>query len=124
MTGSRPRLVMEKDKLLLYCSYEDRERAKLVFGYRWNPRLRCWEYPLGAFDEVRTMFPHAIIDEQLQDYVLNAKELEREITADKLEGWEHIEPTEPMPIKTKPFQHQVLGYELACKLMGFFRESR
>lgn len=114
------RLTLAGNTLQLFCSYEERERAKQVAGYRWNGRLKCWEYPLGYYDEVRRAFPHAVVSEDLQERILSDKALEKEVSSDKLAGWENVEPTEPMPIKTKPFRHQVLGYELACKILGIF----
>ncbi len=115
------RLVRAKDKIQLYCRYEDRDAAKQIQGYSWNAKQKCWEYPLGHYDEIREAFPFAQVEEGLQQEVTNIKDLEKEVTKAKLAGWENIEPTEPMPIKTKPFQHQTLGYEIACKLMGVFR---
>lgn len=30
------------------------------------------------------------------------------------------EPEQPMPIKVKPYSHQVIGYNLACRILGIF----
>ncbi|MBP1920407.1 hypothetical protein [Youngiibacter multivorans] len=29
-----------------------------------------------------------------------------------------VEPDQPMPIKVKPYSHQVIGYNLACRILG------
>lgn len=117
------RLVLSGDKLLLFCSFADREAAKEIDGYTWNARLKCWSYPLGHFEQVRQAFPFAIVDPDLQAKIDLLREMDAAIEAAKQEGWEHVEPAEPMPIKTKPFQHQVLGYNIAGQLLGIFNDS-
>ena len=29
-----------------------------------------------------------------------------------------VEPEQPMPLKVKPYSHQVIGYNLACRILG------
>src|SRR5690606_17232660 len=36
----------------------------------------------------------------------------------KATGWEKAEPVEPMPIKTKPFRHQIVAYNIAMNLQA------
>ncbi|MBP1920291.1 hypothetical protein J2Z34_002802 [Youngiibacter multivorans] len=31
-----------------------------------------------------------------------------------------VEPEQPMPIKVKPYLHQIIGYNLACRILGIF----
>ena len=31
-----------------------------------------------------------------------------------------VEPEQPMPLKVKPYSHQVIGYNLACRILGIF----
>lgn len=28
-----------------------------------------------------------------------------------------IEPAEPMPIKARPYKHQIIGYNMACRVL-------
>lgn len=122
-TKAPARLVLGGDKLLLFCGYDDREAAKEVIGYRWNSRLKCWEYPLGHFEQVREAFPFAKVDPDLQAQVELLLALDASIEEAKQAGWEGAEPVEPMPLLTKPFQHQVLAYNIAGQLLGAFGEA-
>jgi len=46
--------------------------------------------------------------------VLNMKSIEeKNITS--------VEPLAPMPIKVKPFEHQIKGYNMALKIMGVIK---
>lgn len=110
------RLVRAKDKIQLYCRYEDRDAAKQIQGYSWNAKQKCWEYPLGHFEEVRETFPFAQVEEGLQQEVTNIKDLEKQVTKAKLAGWADATPIEPMPLKTKPFKHQILGYNIGLSI--------
>ncbi|ETA80440.1 hypothetical protein [Youngiibacter fragilis] len=31
-----------------------------------------------------------------------------------------VEPEQPMPLKVKPYSHQIIGYNLACRILGIF----
>jgi len=31
-----------------------------------------------------------------------------------------VEPKQLMPIKVKPYSHQIMGYNLACRILGIF----
>jgi len=31
-----------------------------------------------------------------------------------------VEPEQPMPLKVEPYSHQVIGYNLACRILGIF----
>jgi hypothetical protein len=31
-----------------------------------------------------------------------------------------VEPKQPMTLKVKPYSHQVIGYNLACRILGIF----
>jgi len=32
----------------------------------------------------------------------------------------NVEQDQPMPIKVKPYSHQIIGYNLACRILGIF----
>jgi hypothetical protein len=31
-----------------------------------------------------------------------------------------VEPEQPMTLKVKPYSHQIIGYNLACRILGIF----
>jgi len=42
---NKPTLVQTDDEYLLFIHPAEKERAKVVSGYRWDPTRRCWVYP-------------------------------------------------------------------------------
>jgi hypothetical protein len=42
----QPHTVRVQDgQILVFCHFEDRDQAKRIPGYRWDPELRAWVYP-------------------------------------------------------------------------------
>lgn len=50
--GEPHTLVDEDGLLLVYCHFEDREQAKRIPGYRWDPERRAWVYPSSRLHRV------------------------------------------------------------------------
>lgn len=118
-------LQLAENKIRLTCEYEERHIAKLVPGYTWNKKAKRWDYPLNneSYQGLIENFPGIQVDPKITQAVQALAEREATVRQTKMQGWEGVEPTEPMPIKTKPFGHQVLGYELACKILGVFKDG-
>lgn len=113
------RLSLSSDgKLLLRCRYEDREAAKSVPGWQWDGQLKCWAYPVRAYEAILQQFPFAMVDREVKVALGQVAEREQTATEIKLAGWLDAKPIEPMPLKTKPYQHQVAAYNFICRLMG------
>lgn len=106
-------LALDEDRLLLQCHYTDREIAKSIPGRRWDPRRRCWVYPLQAYTAIRQAFPIIRVPAEVQKAALQAMEREAALAETRAAGWEDAEPIEPMPIKGKPYRHQIAAYNLA-----------
>jgi len=113
-----PTLTLESDRLILRCRYEDRDAAKSVPGHVWNNREKCWQYPLrpDVVSRLASTIPGLKVDKAVTIATAQIIEREATIAQAKQAGWKDAEPIEPMPIKTKPFQHQVLAYNIAMQL--------
>ena len=111
----RPVVALGDKCLLLYSRFEDKDACKSVPGGRWEPELKAWEYPLQpeTLERLAKVFPGLNVEPEARLEL--AKITEGEVLAERMKaaGWEDTEPVEPMPIKTKPYQHQVAGYNLA-----------
>ena len=118
-------LQLAENKIRLTCDYEERLIAKQVPGYTWNKKAKSWDYPVNeeSLQGLIENFPGIQVDPKLIQAVQALAEREATVRQTKMQGWEGVEPTEPMPIKTKPFAHQKLGYELACKILGVFKSE-
>ncbi|MCS7296588.1 MAG: hypothetical protein NZ761_14490, partial [Dehalococcoidia bacterium] len=62
--GEPHTLVDEDGLLLVYCHFEDREQAKRIPGYRWDPERRAWVYPSSRLHRVMAEVAYrAVADE-------------------------------------------------------------
>ena len=62
-----------------------------------------------------------VVGKEIIDYGNKQYEHIMEATKEKMAS-ESVE-IEPMPIKVKPYQHQIKGYNIACKLMNLFKKE-
>lgn len=120
------KLTIKDGKIALFCRYEDRETAKGIMGrepYYEGRKFVCWLYPLRAesLNELTIAFPGLEVDPMVSDAVLGVAMREQTVLNVKLRGWENARPIEPMPIRSQPFKHQILGYNIACELLGITR---
>lgn len=116
-----PVLTAEGGMLMLRARYEDRDLCRQVPGRRWNPEKRAWEFPVSeeAVNTVRQLFPAVYIDALVPRALALAAENKAAVKEE-----EPAEPVEPMPVKTKPFKHQVAAYNVACRLLGVFSSAK
>jgi len=116
--SSRPYLELRENCIQVYSRYEDRGLCKSVFGARWNPKDKCWEYPLRpeTLRQLTAVFPGLTVAPEVKMAIAEIVDREAIAAEMKAEGWQGAEPVEPMPIRTKPFKHQVAAYNMALNL--------
>ena len=64
-----PIITCTTKKLSLKCSYDDRAKAKIIPGYKWNRGTKFWDYPLDddTFKALLAMFPSARVHSCVKD---------------------------------------------------------
>src|SRR5690606_26936670 len=69
-------LLMWDNKLVLKCSFEEKELAKSVPGWKWNSQMKVWEYPIEkeTVDQLVSTFPNLKVAPDVKEYV---KRIER-----------------------------------------------
>jgi SNF2 family DNA or RNA helicase len=113
-----PSITIKDNEIYLRCDYFVRDKAKAILGWRWDKDTKSWVYPLSLeiVKQIHEKFPDAEADlvasMVIQDMVAKADNVQKA----KLEGWENAKPIKSMPIKVKPFQHQVLGYNIGITI--------
>ena len=114
----RRTLILKNDTMWLKCHYHDREIAKSIPGYRYLKQHQAWEYPLlpDTLSQLQVVFPNLEVDPPVFVAVESIKQQRDAVTQAKDAGWENAEPIKPMPIKVKPFRHQILGYNIMLSL--------
>jgi len=108
------------DRILLYDSYRYKDYIKQLAGAKWNSLDKSWQISLtiDSVDILRALYCE--MDEAV--YAAYLKEKKRIQEAEKAKLATRVIESEPMPIKVKPYRHQTRGYEVACKLMGLFKD--
>jgi SNF2 family DNA or RNA helicase len=115
---SKPQIRIQNNQIYLKCDFADKDKAKEIPGYRWDREQKCWVYPLSleVYKQICEHFPDVEADNVtnaiLNDMIARA----HYVTKAKLAGWEKVEPLKPMPVKVKPFRHQILGYNIGITL--------
>ncbi|WP_273483657.1 DEAD/DEAH box helicase [Desulforamulus ruminis] len=114
-------LTLAEDTIKLRCLYEDREAVKQVTGYRWNKAEKCWEFPIRpeVYQQILQMLPGVFVYPDVKLAVNKVVERENQVAQAKVAGWEKVKPVEPIPLRTKPFNHQVLAYNLGLTLPSY-----
>ena len=119
------RLTLHENRIALHSRYEDRVIARQIAGREWNPRHKVWLYPLRAetLNELTVNFPGIEVSPKVSDAVLQVAMREQAVHSVKLAGWDNAKPVEDMPVRSKPFAHQIQGYNIACQLLGIFQRG-
>lgn len=107
----------------LRCSRQDKDMVKSVLGAQWDPQARCWTFPMRpeTVIELHKKLPGLVLSDEVKREARRIYDLEKQIAEQKKQGWEGASPLATMPVKVKPFQHQVAAYNMACQLLGLVR---
>jgi len=114
----RPSITIKDNEIYLQCDYIYKDIAKSIIGRRWDKDTKSWVYPLSLeiVKQIHKKFPDVEADlvasMTIQDMVAKADNVQKA----KLKGWEDATPIKPIPVKVKPFQHQVLGYNIGISI--------
>lgn len=103
--------ILTEDHIEVSDCYYEKEQIKAIPGRQWDPKRKVWVLPttLDAIEHLKHITSN--IDKKIIDKYIELKQIQDEITKIKLA--DEVKPVEPMPIKLKPFQHQIKAYNLA-----------
>ena len=100
--------VIKDGKILLYDSYIFKESIKEIPGRQWHPEEKAWSVPVSQ-QNIETL---DLLGCELSDKLTDIRQgFVSENTADDT-------TLLPAPLKVSPYQHQLKGYNLACRSMG------
>ena len=115
-----PSLALKDGKLALYFRYDPHyvETVRSIVGREFNKVYKCWMFPARAevLNEITIKFPGVQVAPAVSEAVLQEALREQTVYNAKVAGWKDVLPVEPMPIKTKPFKHQILGYNIGLDI--------
>lgn len=113
---------MNADTIGLLDSFYYKEFIKReLTGAKWVKDSKVWqvEFSIENIEKllsVKCEFPEEILEEYKA-----RKKVMNQVTAEKLS--ERTKAIEEMPIKAKPYDHQVKAFNIACKIMNLFKEG-
>lgn len=100
--------------------YKDFIKAQLE-GAKWRKEIVAWEIPFSIENIEKLKNTNCEIETTILEKYERRKEDIKSATKEKM-ATNSIE-IEPMPIKLKAYQHQIKGYNIACKLMNLFKRE-
>lgn len=102
--------VLSDDEIEIRDSYIHRESIKEIDGRRYDAESKVWFVPLNDKNIALLVTLGASLDDELRAVMQKS-------IAEKAE--EPVEPIVPMPIKIKPYNHQIRGFNLCMQNDGF-----
>ena len=100
------RAIVKENRIFIYDSYAHKESIKGIPGRYWHVEEKAWSVPLNI-DNIETLnILGCILPDELWELLENVDE-------------QFEEPAMlPAPLKVTPYEHQLRGYNLACRSMG------
>lgn len=100
---------LENGRILIFDSYMVKDSIKEIPGRIWDAQRKVWSVPINT-DNVETLkILGCDFNDELKDFYDSFK-------SENTQGI-HT-PIMTMPIKATPYQHQIKGFNFACRLMG------
>ena len=107
------RLILHDGRLFYQGDYADKDVIKAIPGRRWDSKLKLWELPkrLDVIEQVQHSLAGVVLSEEAASAAQEMRQQAVQVKAIKTFE-EVMEPIEPMPVKAKPFRHQIAAYNL------------
>ena len=113
---------LQDGELILTDSYMYKDFIKSrLFDPKWKKEQKAWIIPCNMDNIIRLEQIGILVPKEAEEYGRNL--LKGIIDAKKEKMVDQSIPVEPMPIKAKPYQHQIKGFNIACKLMNLFKKE-
>jgi len=105
--------------LITKCNPKEAALARNIQCRTWDRKSLGWRFPCrpDVLRELSATF-NVPIPDAARVIAQEIEVREQGVKEAKLAGWERSEAVEPMPIKVKPFQHQVLAFNVCMELLG------
>lgn len=105
------RAIIKESRIFIYDSYAHKESIKGIPGRYWHVEEKAWSVPLNI-DNIETLnILGCILPDELLEFLENVDEyFENPVLI-------------PAPLKVTPYEHQLKGYNLACRSMGIIENK-
>ncbi|MGI6464564.1 MAG: hypothetical protein ACOX07_03295 [Methanobacterium sp.] len=107
------RAIYENGRIAIHDAYLYREVIKEIQGRYWDPERKVWTVPFNS-ENISTL---KVIGCEFKGVLID---MVSSLTRSRDNPQIPVEPVEPMPIRVKPYQHQVQAYNFVSGLLGLF----
>jgi hypothetical protein len=105
--------VYETGRIAIHDAYLYREVIKEIQGRYWDLERKVWTVPFKP-ENISTL---KVIGCEFKGVLID---MVSSLTESRDNPGIPVEPVEPMPIRVKPYQHQVQAYNFVGSLLGLF----
>lgn len=98
-------------RIIIFDSFIHKETIKQIKGRAWNGESKTWSIPFTEDNLTTLKIVRCALDEALL-------EKEKEVISSSKGVEKTSVSIEPMPLKVKPYSHQIEGYNRGCSIMG------
>lgn len=106
--------IIKDGKILLFDSYIFKESIKEIPGRQWHPDEKAWSVPVSQ-QSIETL---DLLGCELSDELTDIRQ--RFASANIIDA----DTLLSAPLKVSPYEHQLKGYNLACRSMGVIGNNR
>ena len=103
----------ENGRIAIYDAYLYREVIKEMQGRNWDPGRKVWTIPFRP-ENISTL---KVIGCEFKGVLVD---MVASLTSSRDKPQIPVQPVQPMPIRVKPYQHQVQAYNFVGNLLGLF----
>lgn len=104
---------LKESRIFIYDSYIHKATINEIPGRSWDPESKVWSVPSTSENLITLHLTGCKMSGALLDKAKEAQQQSMSKNAPKT-------PLEPMPIKARPYAHQITAYNLVCMALGIF----
>ena len=110
------------NQIMIKDSYHYKDYIKeTICGTKWDSNAKAWIAEFSTKNIEKLKCVGCTFSKELEEAYIKQKQKELEVHKEKMA--DDSKEIEPMPIKVKPYEHQIKGYNIACKLMSIFKKE-
>lgn len=102
------RAVFRDNRIFIYDAFVQKESIKEIPGRQWHPEEKAWSVPISQ-QNIETL---DLLGCELSDELTDTRQ--RFVSKNTVNENTLL----PAPLKVSPYEHQLKGYNLACRSMG------
>lgn len=119
-----PVVKVKGNNFAVYNSFFIKDAIKSIPGRAWDKKAKTWDLPANqeSITYLKAIAPNIVVSPEVYGFLESAHLRSKRIENQKDIPWQQQSPMAPMPIKVKPFQHQVAAFNVVGTIFGLWDE--